>query len=85
MDKQAYSKDKVMQFWDLDPCLPCFLAAFSWHKAVSDCQLADGHCRDLRDVGANVGCIDWLLHAKLRHLDLILLSVETEIAQGQAE
>lgn len=27
----------------------------SWHKAFSDCQLAN-HCAGLRGVGANVGC-----------------------------
>lgn len=57
-------QDEVLCIWDLDPYLPCiFLAAFLWHKAFSDCQLADGHCRDLRGVGANAGCIDWLLNA----------------------
>lgn len=37
-----------MRFWDLDPCLPCILAASLWLQAVRDYQLADGHCRGLR-------------------------------------
>lgn len=41
---------------------------------MSDCQLAGGHCRDLRDVGANVGlALEWQAGA----LDLILVSMDT--------
>lgn len=41
-------------FLDLDPYLPCILGTSSRYKAIRDCHLADGPCRDLRGLGANV-------------------------------
>lgn len=41
--------------------------ASSWHKATSDCLLADGPCSDLTGLGANVGHIGCPLTARLGH------------------
>lgn len=39
--------------------------ASSWHKATSDCLLADGPCSDLTGLGASVGHIGCPLTARL--------------------
>lgn len=57
------------------------LPASSWHKAVSHCLLVDRYCRGVRSMGANVGCIDWPLNARLRHLDLIVETVQLHMGR----
>lgn len=78
MGKWAHSKGEAM-----DPCLPCILAASSWHPAFSDWRLAGGHCRGLRGLGTNDGCIDWPLN-ETSELDFVFHR-DCQVAQGKAE